>query len=244
MFLGSSQTHVPNFTQWKGLLQRGCPGLRPLPAPGWGREHLGNGDEITTVIPSFIGQAATGSYSIPPRAAATTTHISPPPPPALRPLSLLPISLKLPVCCIHKNYSPYLSIHDVHSSHCWMERPVWVKRSTRLPGRILSAPGGHHVSVLASIWKIRQHSPTKDANSNVSASRPGAEAGAAPLPPLTSTWTSHARKMFTVCRTAGKLQRNPTIYILQMYNRNDTKQKCFLENRLMAQYSKYIHFTF
>ena len=110
------------------------------------------------VIPSFFGQAATGSYFIPPRATATTSHSSPPPQPALRPLPLLPISLKLPDCCIHKNYSPYLSIHDVHSSHCWMERPVWVKRSTRLPGQILSPPGAHHVSVLAYIWKIKQHS--------------------------------------------------------------------------------------
>ena len=92
---------------------------------------------------------------------ATATHVTPPPPPALRPLSLLPVSLhisKLPVCGNHKNYSPYLSIHDIHSSHCWMERPVWVKRSTRLPGQILSPPGQHHVGVLGSIWKIRQHS--------------------------------------------------------------------------------------
>lgn len=139
----------------------GCPGPHPLPAPWWGREHWDNGDEITMVILSFFWQASVGSYSIVPRATATATHVTPPPPPALRPLSLLPVSLhisKLPVCGNHKNYSPYLSIHDIHSSHCWMERPVWVKRSTRLPGQILSPPGQHHVGVLGSIWKIRQHS--------------------------------------------------------------------------------------
>ena len=157
------------------------------------------------VILSFFWQASMGSYSILPRATATATHVTPPLPPALRPLSLLPVSLhisKLPVCCIHDNYSPYWSIHDIHSSHCRMERPVWVKG--RLPERTLSAPGQHHVSVLGSIWKSRQHGQQRTPVQMF------------PLPdlvpklqqhhsPLTSIWTSQASKTLTVCKAAGKL---------------------------------------